>query len=354
MDGRGDALAVAKAALDRLLTPESPVTSSQFPVTSSQFPRPGSDNWELETGNWKLRQQLDRCAWMVLPMKDVPTAPAQGALAAEVNASRTVVRERLEQITHRPTWDAVCREREILERHGGGCHQALGATILPRSYGMITSVRARSANGCASTWSLASDAALPPRTFVGNIWPRPEERGQGQRTPLHVPQLSGSPDLWISRAEALPEHWALSPSQLVWVAGSTTWRRLAARGVWVHGCADGLGDEEVPNVAALGGRAPRWCRLTHASADEVRSEPWAIATYSVQTALPEDLSRRTHFYWTSGALFRDCLARWPEIADRWHASGPGRTSRVIRDMLGSGAKFRVWLEYDDWVREILD
>ena len=61
----------------------------------------------------------------------------------------------------------------------------------------------------------------------------------------------------------------------------------------------------------------------------------AIATYAVQTALPEDLPQRTHFFWTSGALFRDALARWPEIADRWHASGPGRTSRVIRDALGS-------------------
>ena len=52
-------------------------------------------------------------------------------------------------------------------------------------------------------------------------------------------------------------------------------------------------------------------------------------------ALPEDLPQRTHFFWTSGSLFRDALARWPEIADRWHASGPGRTSRVIRDALGA-------------------
>jgi len=80
----------------------------------------------------------------------------------------------------------------------------------------------------------------------------------------------------------------------------------------------------------------------------------AIATYAVQTSLPEDLPQRTHFFWTSGMLFRDALARWPEIASRWHASGPGRTSRVIRDALGSEGQFRVWLDYDEWVKEILE
>ena len=90
----------------------------------------------------------------------------------------------------------------------------------------------------------------------------------------------------------------------------------------------------------------------------------AIATYAVQTTMPEDLLQRTHFFWTSGSLFRDALARWPEIADRWHASGPGRTSRVIREVLGAapsglprrsaeGAKSGVFLDYDEWVKEIL-
>ena len=337
LQGDGEALAVAKAALDRLLDG----------VPAGQPSRDGD-----------LRQKLDRCAWMVLPIKDVPTAPAQGALAIEASAANTAIRHRLDEITDRPTWDAVCREREVLAQHGGGCHQALGATVLPRSYGTITSVRARSANGCVTTWSLDSDLKSPPRTSLRYIWPRPDERSHAQRTVLDVPPPSGTPDLWISRTEAFPEHWTLSPEQVVWAAGGTTWRKLAARGVWVNGCADGLGDEENPNVGALAGRTPPWLRLTHADAyDGDRG----LATYDVQTSLPDDLPQRTHFFWTSGALFRDALARWPEIADRWHASGPGRTSRVIRDALArlprrsaEGARSGVWLEYDQWLEEILE
>ena len=316
----GDALAVAKAALDRL----------------------------LDEGH--LRQQLDRCAWMVLPIKDVPTAPAQGALAVEVSASNDAVRRCLEEISHRVTWDAVCREREVLARHGGGCHQALGATILPRSYGTITSVRARTANGCITTWSLASNGSRPSRTAARYIWPRPEERGQSDRTPLDVAPPSGMPDVWVSRSEALPDHWTLSPQQLVWAAGGTTWRRLAARGVWVNGCADGLGDDEQPRVDALTGRAPRWLRLTHAGTDI----EGALATYEVHTTFPDDLPQRTHFFWTSGSLFREALSRWPEIANRWHASGSGRTSRIIDETLGPAGRVRVCLDYDQWVKETVE
>lgn len=349
LDGRGDALAVAKAALDRLLEGELTIPVGQpFRAGDAELQR-------------RLRQHLDRCAWMVLPIKDVPTAPAQGALAVEISASNTAVRHCLEEISHRPTWDAVWQEREVLARHGGGCHQALGATVLPRSYGTITSVRARSANGCVTKWSLTSEVRRPPRTSASYLWPRPDERAGVQRTRLDVPPPAGTPDLWISRSEALPEHWTISPEQLVWTAGGTTWRRLAARGVWVNGCADGLGDDEDPDLRAIAGRAPRWRRLTHTGAvrgarcavrgAHSESDDGAIATYAVQTTLPEDLPQRTHFFWTSGVLFREALARWPEIANGWHASGPGRTSLVLREALGSAT---VFLDYDEWVKEILE
>ena len=344
MEGRGDALAVAKAAMDRLLE-----------------------------GGLSV-QHLDRCAWMVLPIKDVPTAPAQGALAVEISASNTVVRDRLEEISHRPTWDAVCRERDVLARHGGGCHQALGATILPRSYGTITSVRARSADGCVTTWSLASQDAGPPRTSARYIWPRPDERGHAQRTSLDVPPPAGTPDLWISRSEALPEHWTISPEQLVWAAGGTTWRRLAARGVWVNGCADGLGDDEDPGVSAMAGRVPRWRRLTHA--DAVRSARLAqCAVRRARMMMPSRHTRcrqRCPRTFRSERTFSGPVARSSATRSRGGRRSPTAGMRAVRGARhGSSAKCSaprlpacptkrrrrevgVFLDYDEWVKEILE
>jgi hydroxymethylbilane synthase len=62
-----DGLIVAKAALDRLL--EAPQT--EFADTQAF-----------------LREALARCRWMVLPLRENPSAPAQGALAIEISRQR--------------------------------------------------------------------------------------------------------------------------------------------------------------------------------------------------------------------------------------------------------------------------
>jgi hydroxymethylbilane synthase len=186
---------------------------------------------------------------------------------------------------------------------------------------------------------------------MGQIWPRPDERHRGTRRPLDVAPPAADGGYWVARAEALPEHWTVGPDRLVWAAGTTTWRRLAARGVWVHGCADGLGDHERPAADWLAGRAVVWHRLTHRAAAAV--EPGALATYVVEEPLPDDLAERTHFFWTSGTLFLEAIGRWPELRERFHGAGPGRTWRTVRETLGPGGRVGVWLDYDHWQQEVL-
>jgi hydroxymethylbilane synthase len=136
----------------------------------------------------------------------------------------------------------------------------------------------------------------------------------------------------------------------VWAAGTRTWQKLADRGIWVHGCADGLGDEEAPDVDRLAGRALSWLRLTHSEA--VDSPADTLATYAVARALPADLGSRTHFFWTSGTLFRRALEAHPGLTAAWHASGPGRTARALRDELGPSGRVSIWLEYEQWLQHV--
>jgi hydroxymethylbilane synthase len=328
-DGEGDALVMAKAALDRLLGFGAP----------------------FEEVARTIRQILDDCRWMVLPLRDVPGAPAQGALAVEMRRDSPLV-DRVASICHEPTWSAIVKERDVLADWGGGCHEALGVTVLSREYGQVTSIRGRSDTGrLAETWSLGRTPQDRARVPLAKIWPRPEERHHGTRRSLDVAPPAGDGGYWIARADALPGAWTVSPARMVWAAGTTTWRRLAARGIWVHGCADGLGDQEPPAIDLLAGRVVKWHRLTHRAAEP---GPDTLATYEVSERLPDDLARRTHFFWTSGALFLEAVARWPEIRDRWHASGPGRTSRVLQDAIGSNGRTGVWLDYDDWRHDILE
>jgi hydroxymethylbilane synthase len=325
--GEGDALVVAKAALDRLLG----------------FGAPFND----VAGT--IRQQLDRFHFMVLPLREFPSAPAQGALAIETARRRRDVRDRVLAISHAATRRAVDAEREILSGYGGGCHQAVGATVLGRDFGLVTSVRARPGDGrVEERWSLTNDQAMPPPASAAVVWPRPDERNHVLRRAFEVTQPSDHAGYWVARANALPEPWSVSPDRLVWAAGTKTWRTLAARGVWVHGCTDGLGDDEAPRIDEIAGRRVSWHRLTHSSAAVAEVDPAVLATYVVEESLPDDLLARTHFYWTSGSLFLQALRQYPEIATRWHASGPGRTRRVIREALGPAGRTSVWLDRDDW------
>jgi len=326
--GSTPALLVAKAALDRLLDPRQPFDESRRAV----------------------RAALAECRWMVLPISECPTAPAQGALALEVSAAREDLCARIAALRDRSAWRAATIERRVLSGYGGGCHQAVGATCLTREFGDVLSVRGRlPTGGEQSTWQLSTGRPLPPRTLERDIWPRPDERHRAVRRPLDVAPPSDAAALWITRADALPESWRLSDRQLVWTAGVQTWHRLAARGVWVNGCADALGDTERPAIDLLSGASPSWRRLTHAGA----LVPDALPTYVVEEPLPDDLANRSHFFWTSGSLFRRAIDRWPALAERWHGCGPGHTRAVVEERLGSRDRLGVWLDWNSWYQDVL-
>jgi hydroxymethylbilane synthase len=288
---------------------------------------------------------------MVLPLRRFPTAPAQGALAIEVATHRDDVLAMVQAITHEPTRLSVEAERAVLAAYGGGCHEAIGATVLLRDFGRVTSIRGTLPNGdLISEWSLGRPpgATLPPKTDASQIYPRPEERRRAERQDLAVVVPADASALWIARAHALPESYRPADSHLIWTAGLQTWEKLAARGVWVRGSSEGLGEQEPPGIDRLAGRIPEWLRLTHDRSDA----PGALATYQVVYALPDDLGARTHFFWQSGTLFREALDRHPGIRAGWHASGPGRTAQALREALGPSPRISTWLEYDEWLLNV--
>ncbi len=109
IEGDAHGLVVAKAALDRLLTFGPP--------------------FDREAG--VVAGICDQCHPMVMPMREFPWAPAQGAIAIEI-ARRERTSGRLSPIVCSATTAAVEAERRVLEEAGGGCHQALGAAMLER------------------------------------------------------------------------------------------------------------------------------------------------------------------------------------------------------------------------------
>ena len=349
-----DGLIVAKAALDRLLeAPEEEFAATKVP----------------------LRNALSQCLWMVLPLRTNPCAPAQGALAVEIKSSRPELREQLAAINCAETFATAQRERDILRGYGGGCHQKIGASVLRRPYGEITFLRGLTDDGAVlNDYSLAASRPRPAKVASDLLWPlKPADSDWFKREP--IPATIPNSPLWIAKADALPDDVSPSDSQLVWASGLKTWERLARRGVWVNGSAEGLGEHEHPRIETIAGEEVHWTKLTHADAGSAgkrgprsgspdgvlvlpafRSEHDALDNMQVLPTyrlIPKDdgpnLENKHYFFWTSGSSFERALYLNPRLKAMTHFCGPGNTQRTLQK---HGIEPHVFLDYEQWLSEM--
>ena len=323
-----DGLIVAKAALDRLLETED----TEFSETRTF-----------------LRNALAQCLWMVLPLRANPSAPAQGALAIEVRRNRSDLHRLFESFNCAETRAAVMRERDILREHGGGCHQKIGVSILRRPYGEITFLRGLTDSGeLLDNHSLKATKARPPRIALQEMWPvktADSDWFKREAIPATIPDAP----LWISKADSLPGYWTITPERLVWTSGLKTWERLAQRGVWVNGCAESLGEHELPRIENLSGSTMNWIKLTHEDACAENGMNM-LPTYRL---IPKGdvpvLEDKKYFFWTSGSAFERALVLNPWIKLMTHFCGPGNTQRALER---SGVTPHIFLDHEQWLKEM--
>ncbi|HMJ26082.1 MAG TPA: hypothetical protein VK475_09650, partial [Pyrinomonadaceae bacterium] len=300
-----------------------------------------------------LRQALSQCRWMVLPLRENPSAPAQGALAVEIVRRRSDVRELLAPLNCAETFSAVEREREILRGYGGGCHQKIGASVLRRPFGEITFLRGVTDSGTVlDNTSLQSSQTRPAKMSKQELWPlTPSESDWFSREQISIQPVPESLALWIAKADALPDDCRPTVQQIVWTSGMQTWKRLARRGVWVHGSAESLGEREPQKIETLVDTRLTWLKLSHAAGYDDGALP-VLQTYRlVPKAERPDLSGRKYFFWKSGSSFEYALSISPWIKSKTHFCGPGNTQLILEK---NGVKPHIFLDHAQWVREMSD
>lgn len=326
-------LVVAKAALDRLLSAEEP---------------------EFFEGQKQIRSMLSECHVMVTPLSLNPTAAAQGALAVEVSRTRPEIKGLVKSINCPASYHSADLERRWLARFGGGCHLKIGISVKAEAYGDLIFLRGLAPDG--KHWNVAriERQDVPAKISRDQLWPWPEKKGgfferHTLDPKIYQNKIRQAKALYIARESAWPEDLEVSPDTWVWTAGLETWKKLAKRGVWVHGTSDALGETR-PELDILAGVKIPWNKLTHRRA--VKSET-DIATYELQDApqLPS-LEGKTHFFWMSGSQFEKALAENPWLAQMNHACGPGRSFREIAQKIHDLSRVRVYLNYDHWWSEL--
>lgn len=334
MDGDAAALVVAKANVDRLLESTQP---------------------EFADVRARLRAALDACEVMVLPLALNPTAPGQGALAIEIRRDRADLAELLVPINDEATYGRVIAERARLSPTGDEDHP-LGVSIVPIHCGEVEFTRGQKGGQWIQSAELRRhDTPLPPASGEHAVWTGDEgSADRYRRVALQVRHdqfADARIGLFVARSEAWPDGYTPRPGQVVWSAGIDTWRRLAARGIWVHGSDESLGEGGVLASKSLFPRVKQWIKFSH---EQGYDSPFSerVATYRLERCAPlADLSGRTHFYWRSGAQFYDYLQANPEIRGAWHGCGPGNTFSMIRAAIGE-ERVRAFLSADVFRQEV--
>ena len=293
---------------------------------------------------WKL---FENTRFMILPLKECPTAPAQGALAIEARKNAPETIQILKSLHDPVTLTAVEKEREILQEWGGGCHQKLGATFvtLPNSTSLL--IRGTKPNGekVQEIRVLTQNShELPKESFTRIEASDLFQFKSHSLTSAQKKLLDEAPFLFIAHSRAsefLPQE--TFDAKRVWVSGTKSWFKLAQRGIWVEGCVEGRGIEalkefKIKKLMRL--ESTRTVSLTHSESPET-FEVAHIPTYEheLRDELRESCSKVANsdrIFWTSSLPFETIWSTLstPELKasflKKTHACGPGTTADALR------------------------
>lgn len=341
MRGDGDALVIAKAAIDRLLEADPGVLEAAGVLESAQL-------CEAQRG---IRDALDACRVLVLPLQACPAAPAQGALALEARRdSRWLAL--LAEVNHADTFETVGAERARAAEIGED--EPLGITRLRLDWGDVEFTRGIRAGLPFDEQNVyRRGPGLPRPASAASLWrgdlddPRSVERVALPGAPRAFDARHG---LLVARADALPRGSSVGEFTPMWTAGLDTWRKLADAGHWVVGSDESLGETGARAIRPWFPQAHQWLKLSHEQGHDAGIAGF-VPTYRIERPRPQPVDGRSHFFWRSGSQLRDYLAAYPGLERAWHGCGPGNTLAIARTLLPphrlrpflDGAQFRAEL-----------
>lgn len=319
--------------------------------------------WNDLDGRLVLKQLLNSTRWMVLPLKECPSAPAQGALAVECRADDLKIQTVLRRLHDDKTEQEVRAERQLLSDWGGGCHQRFGATSVEVDLlGELLFVRGVTPNHQRVdelSWNQKKRSQKPTQQKIwdGMVWrskSNSEQMSGVKLSPLCEKRDQKGGALFIAHSRAAQGFSEEGFENLrVWTSGTSSWKRLAQQGIWVEGCAEGFGfDHLMPILNEPVLALPplnQWSVLTHQDALEEWKEKkiQAFATYEVNAHYPEAarlaLQEATFIFWSSASQYNE-LKQWvsPQAIQ---ACGPGKTAHWL---ISNDIPVEVFPSVEEW------
>jgi hydroxymethylbilane synthase len=205
---------------------------------------------EYEPSQVSIKRLLQNKKLMVLPMFECPPAAGQGAIVAETNKDNIDAIKILQLIENQQLTNAVKAERNIAEKHGFGCSQAFGTFHLDLEHTSFTysagqnkaqekfvewdfEVQNKAIDIGKINWLNTADYM---KDFFDYRYEKEDSFLKNKKKGIFI--ASHKVVFSTSIVEKIAQH-------RVWAAGTRSWFELAKKGIWVEGCADGLGLENI-------------------------------------------------------------------------------------------------------------
>lgn len=294
-----------------------------------------------EKSKLELVPLLKGLNFMVLPLANFPSSASQGALAIEVLKENTELKDRLKVVNDEDTTQEIKRERKTFNEYGGGCHLAVGINV-KKSGPFYLHVHQGEFEGKRvdlKKLERTDDITIPKGMpcFIGMQQGDQNEVVYDRlilKRPL-TPTIKNRAHFYITSAHCLDALEQVYDGGSIWAAGNKTMKGLIQKGYWVQGCADSLGDEVIKElkdskVIQMMLEDLSWKVLTN---DESKSEIGEIIssyTREIKEADKNILNCQA-FFWTSFFQYQQYTLKFPEIKDRHHACGLGKTLQQFND-----------------------
>lgn len=316
----------------------------------------------------ELEVLLKDLNYMILPQSELPSAASQGALAIECNEENTELLKKLKLIEDKDTVSEVSRERSAFASYGGGCHLAVGINVRKSGNEYLHTHRGVSGEvevneihleSVSETFSGNKESAfigLPSSKAENDQYLYDEYIVKKSTTPISIKENS---DFFVTSnycIEQLEE--SKDKVENLWAAGTKTMKQLAKRGFWVNGTSDSLGHEELEIlrnskcIQVMNKKSPLKV-LTHRDSTSAHGE--VVGCYDrvlneMSSEYIAKLKSTEVFFWTSFNQYLEFVKAVPEIKDKFHCTGLGKTKNKFEK---ENIKAKVFIGIEDfknWLR----
>ena len=283
-----------------------------------------------------LQELLSELNFMVLPQKIFPASASQGALAIEVNDNRTdLLPTILQSVHHQKSADEISRERKSFNSYGGGCHLAVGIHV-KKVHDYYVHIHHGQLNN-------KSIEKLELEGFdYSNISGRSAYFIFGENDFLiDKPQIQNlskkNENLFVTSSNCIHN---IDQFNSLWAGGNRSLLKLVESGHWVNGSAEGFGHEEIYNLKSsnaikiLLGES-EWKVLSHDKAKSEIGEVTLSYSHKIIDSFPTEKRERLLgsdiIFWSSFIQYRAYTEKFPELKQKKHACGLGKTYTAFKD-----------------------